>query len=732
MTLRSIVSPVALIGTIAAAVTVLHAQNPAVTVTIDAGANRRAINPAVYGVAYATTAQLQDLNAPLHRYGGNNTSRYNWQLNADNRGADWYFESIAESSATPGQRGDDFVLNSRAGNAEPMVTIPIIEYVAKVGSNRSKLASFDSRVYGAQDDCDWQWFPQACNGMKGGQPVAGNNPLDANGLNSTTLQAGWVSHFVQRFGAATAGGLKYYILDNEYSIWHSTHRDVWPTGATLEQVRDSMVVYSGAIKNADPGALVVGPEEWGWSGYLFSGYDQQYGSKNGWSFLPDRAAHGGMDYLPWLLQQLKTRSDIDQRRVIDAFTVHYYPQGGEFWPPDDVSSAMQLRRNRSTRSLWDPTYTDETWINDRVQLVPRLRNWVNTYYYAGTPIGITEYNWGAENHINGATAQADIYGIFGREGLDLAARWTTPATTTPTFKAMKMYRNYDGNRSTFGDTSVRATSTANADNLSVFAAERSGDGALTVMMISKVLSGSTPVTVNLANFAPGTAAQVWQLTASNNITRLADVTVSPQGFTAAVPAQSVTLFVVPASGAPANQPPVARATATPSTGTAPLAVAFDGSGSSDPDGSIVSYGWTFGDGGSAVGPTTNHTYQTAGVYAAGLTVTDNQGATHSTTLSISVNPGPTAPAAPSNLSASAGSGRVVTLNWIDNASNETGFHVERAAKAKNLQFSRITTVGANVRTYSRTETAGTWVYRVQAYNGVGTSAYSNSATIRVR
>ena len=48
--------------------------------------NRKAINPAIYGVAYATTAQLQDLNAPLHRYGGNNTSRYNWQLNADNRG----------------------------------------------------------------------------------------------------------------------------------------------------------------------------------------------------------------------------------------------------------------------------------------------------------------------------------------------------------------------------------------------------------------------------------------------------------------------------------------------------------------------------------------------------------------------------------------------------------------------------------------------------------------------
>jgi PKD repeat protein len=732
LTMQLPVSRVVCAAAFATAVTVLHAQSTAVTITVDAGANRRTISPAIYGVAYATTAQLQDLNAPLHRYGGNNTSRYNWQLNADNRGADWYFESIAESSATPGQRGDDFVLTSQAGNAVPMVTIPIIEYIAKVGSNRSKLASFDSRIYGAQDDCDWQWFAQACNGMKGGQPVAGNNPLDANVLNSTAIQGAWASHFVQRFGSAAAGGLKYYILDNEYSIWHSTHRDVRPTGATMEQVRDAMTAYSGAIKAVDPTALVVGPEEWGWSGYTLSGYDQQYGSNNGWSFLPDRNAHGGMDYLPWLLRELKARSDADGRRVIDAFTVHYYPQGGEFWPDGDVSSAMQLRRNRSTRSLWDPAYIDETWINDKVQLIPRLRNWANAYYYTDTPIGITEYNWGAENHINGATTQADIYGIFGREGLDFGARWTTPATTTPTYKAMKMYRNYDGARSTFGDTSVKATSTANADNLSVFAAQRSGDGALTVMVIAKALAGSVDVTVNLANFAPGTAAQVWQLAASNTIARLTDATVSAQAIVTNVPAQSVTLFVVPQSGAPSNQPPVARATATPGSGTAPLAVAFDGRTSSDPDGSIASYAWAFGDGGSATGPTTSHTYPNAGTYSTRLTVTDNQGATNSTTLSIVVAAGPTPPAAPANLSASVGSGRVVTLNWSDSASNETGFYVERAAKAKTLQFSRIATVGADVKTYTRTETAGTWVYRVQSFNAVGASAYSNAATIRVR
>jgi hypothetical protein len=169
--------------------------------------------------------------------------------------------------------------------------------------------------------------------------------------------------------------------------------------------------------------------------------------------LPDRNNHAGADYLTWLLGQMRQSSTSAGRRLLDVFTVHYYPQGGEF--SDDVSSGMQLRRNRSTRSLWDPNYVDETWINDRVQLIPRLKTWVNTQY-AGTLVGITEYNWGAENHINGATTQADVFGIFGREGLDMGARWTTPASTTPTYKAMKMYRNYDGNKSTFGETSVSA------------------------------------------------------------------------------------------------------------------------------------------------------------------------------------------------------------------------------------------------------------------------------------
>jgi PKD repeat protein len=709
-----------------AAAATAQAQNAPVTISVDANANRHPIDPLVYGIAHADAATLNDLNVPLNRNGGNNTTRYNWQLNADNRANDWYYESIAYSSSVAGEVGDTFISNTKAAGAQPMLTIPMAGWVAKLGANRSKLASFSIAKYGAQTGNDWQWFPDAGNGIwTNGGYVTGTDPNDANVVANSTFQKAWMDHIVARFGAASTGGLRYYILDNEPSIWHSTHRDIHPTGATMQEVRDKIVDYAAKVKAADPSALVVAPEEWGWSGYTLSGYDQQWGSLHGWSNLPDRAAHGGWDYLPWLLDQLRQQNTQTGQRLLDVFTVHYYPQGGEF--SNDTSSAMQLRRNRSTRSLWDPSYVDETWIADTVKLVPRLKGWVATYY-PGTKVGITEYNWGAEGHINGATTQADVYGIFGREALDLAARWTTPAPNTPTYKAMKMYRNYDGNKSTFGDTSVRAAA-PNPDNVASFGAVRSSDSALTVMLISKYLSGATATTVSLANFPSTGPAQVWQLTASNAINRLADVPVSSSTVVVNLPAQSVTLLVIPAGGGGTNQPPVARATATPSAGTAPLAVSFNGSTSSDADGSIVSWAWTFGDGGTGSGATASHTYTAAGSYTAQLTVTDNQGATNSTSVAISVS-APATVAAPSNLTATV-SGSNVTLRWTDNSTNETAFYVERAPRGG--AFTRVATVGANVVTFVNSVSRGQYVYRVQAFNSAtgATSSYSNQATAKV-
>src|SRR3989454_2196334 len=612
------------------------AQNPTASVTVDAGAGRHSIDPGIYGIAYGTTQQLTDLNVPLNRYGGNNASRYNWQLNADNRGQDWYFESIPDASSLAGERGDTFVSTTQSGGARPMITIPMLDWVGKLGANRSKLASFSQAKYGAQ---------------------TGNRILD----------------------------------------------------------------YAAQIRAADPNAKIVGPEEWGWSGYFYSGYDQQYGSQNGWSFLPDRANHGGADYLPWLLNQIK----LDGRHLLDIFTVHYYPQGGEF--SNDTSTTMQLLRNRSTRSLWDPNYIDPTWINDKVMLIPRLRNWVNTYYEPGTPIGITEYNWGAESHINGATTQADILGIFGRESLDLAARWTTPDSTTPTYKAIKMYRNYDGNRSTFGDVSVSAA-VLNPDNVAAFAARRTSDGALTVMVISKYLSGTTPVSIGISNFSGSGTARVYQLTAANLINRLSDLS-----FTSTVnltlPPQSITLFVIP-TGTP-NTPPVAMAAGSPLSGIVPLTVNFSSAGSYDPDGSVAGYSWNFGDGSpSSTAAAPSHVYSNAGNFTAVLTVTDNRGATSTAQVTVTASPDPNFINAPSNLTGSAGKSSA-KLTWNDNSANEAGFYIERAPSG-SASFVRIGSVPANTSTFSDSVGRGNYTYRIQAFNSTALSAYSNSVTVRVK
>jgi hypothetical protein len=530
----------ALIGT--AALCVPRAAR-AQTISIDFKANQHPINPQVYGVAYASQVELTDLNIMLNRSGGNGATTYNWKQNATNHASDWFFESIAEANSLPGDAVEGFIKATRTANAQAMITIPTIGWVAKVGTNRSKTWSFSQSKYGAQTAAEGD----AGNGiLANGKYVQGNDPNDANVPADSTFQQDWVKHIVGNFGLSASGGQKYYILDNEPAIWYSTHRDVHPTGAKMDEVTSKIIDYAGKIKAVDPGALVVGPEEWGWTGYFYSGYDMQYGNLHGWSSLPDRNAHGGWDAMPWMLDQLRQYDAAHKTRSLDVFSLHYYPQSGEYG--NDVSAAMQLRRNRSTRSLWDPSYVDESWIGNTVQLIPRMKSWVNTYY-PGLKTALTEYSWGADGHINGATTQADVLGIFGREGLDMAARWTVPAPTTPTYQAIKMYRNVDGMNTGFGDISVADTA-SNPDNVSSFASVRSSDGAQTIMVINKALSGSTQVTMNLANCTSQGIGEVWQLTASNAITRLNDISL-PRVVSGAVsvnmtvPAQSITLIVVP-------------------------------------------------------------------------------------------------------------------------------------------------------------------------------------------
>jgi hypothetical protein len=527
----------------------------AITINVDASADRHAISPLIYGVSYGSDYNaLADLGATLNRNGATPASTYNWQVNADNRAGDFFFESIALDSAVPGELGDTFIQASKSGGALPMLTIPMLDWVAKVGPGRATLCSFSVPKYGPQTDADPD-HPDCGNGIVNDGPpptFVANDPNDAYVPSSVNFQKGWIQHIVDKWHPAASGGLRYYLMDNESSIWWQWHRDVAPTGAHDTEIRDKIVAYATAVKQVDPTALVVGPEEWGWDGYFFSGFDQQNFAG---ACCADHDAHG--DYLAYLLDQLRAHDLSTGKRLLDVFSVHYYPQGidgtgtVEFTDGvnDDVSADAQLLRNKSTRSLWDPNYVDVSWIASTVKLIPRIKELVATHY-PGTVAAITEYNWGAEGHINGATAQADILGIFGREGLEMGVRWLTPSIGTPVYNAFKMYRNYDGNHSGFGETSVRASVVnANLDDVAAFAALRASDGALTVMVVGKFRTpGSTQVTINLANFG-GQTARVYQLTNPGNaITPPTDIPVSGNALVATIPAQSTTLFVI----APSN------------------------------------------------------------------------------------------------------------------------------------------------------------------------------------
>ncbi|HKI68998.1 MAG TPA: glycoside hydrolase family 44 protein, partial [Verrucomicrobiae bacterium] len=139
--------------------------NAPVAISVDAQADRHAISPLIYGTAFATSNQLLDLNFTVNRSGGNAETRYNWQLNAHNRAADWYFESLDDGNSTPGASADDFVADSKNGGAEAMITIPMIGWMPKLGPNRARLSGYSIAKYGPQTGNDAQWFPDAGNGV---------------------------------------------------------------------------------------------------------------------------------------------------------------------------------------------------------------------------------------------------------------------------------------------------------------------------------------------------------------------------------------------------------------------------------------------------------------------------------------------------------------------------------------------------------------------------------------
>src|SRR5258708_27433596 len=196
-------------------------------------------------------------------------------------------------------------------------------------------------------------------------------------------------------------------------------------------------------------------------------------------------------------------------------------------------------------------------------MIPRLREMV-AQNYPGTKIAITEYNWGAQDNINGALAQADLLGIFGREGLDAATLWGPTKPTDPGAFAFKIYRNYDGIGGTFGEIGVQASS-ADQSQLSAYAALRS-DLTLTAVVINKT-GNDLASTLSLAGFSAGAAAKAWLYSAAklDAIVAQPDIPVGGRALSAIFPANSITLLVIPPSTLPIAKPNVVAVAEDPAS-----------------------------------------------------------------------------------------------------------------------------------------------------------------------
>ena len=484
-----------------------------VVVRLDLSLSGRPISPYVYGVAFADPATLRALGSTVNRWGGNSSTRYNWANgHAWNAARDWEFRN-GNGGHPSGQVADEFIQDTLAAGAVPLITVPSIGYVASNDDNGTRSTGVPAQGGPpiAPGSSAISGYDPAANRSATSVPSMPVKPgpfvLTPSPTSSPVYENEWVHEMVQRFGSAPQG-VGYFAIDNEPDLWSVVHTDVHPVRMSYSDMLSNYEQYAVAVKAQDPTAMLLGPDVSGWTAYFYS--DRDRGTDN-FASHADSAAHGDQPFLPWWLGQVAAADRQRGGRSLDLLDVHFYPQAqGVF--SNNTDPYTQALRIRSVRSLWDPTYKDESWIDDQVQLIPRLRQWI-AQQYPGTGIAISEYNWGGEKDASGAVALAEVLGIYGREGVSLATYWTYPLPDSPAGAAFRLYRNFDGKGATFGDISIPVTSSASG--VRAYAARHSNSRETDVVLVNESGDQAASMHLNLG-LAGNVTATLFQVAAGSS------------------------------------------------------------------------------------------------------------------------------------------------------------------------------------------------------------------------
>lgn len=404
----------------------------------------------------------------LSRLGGNRWTAYNWETNASNAGSDWNYsnDDYLGGGEQPGAAVSGPVSESHAAGAAAIVTVPIAGYVSADKNGNVDLADANHLAE--------RFFIS--------DPVKGAAfSLEPDTADGFVYQDEFVNFLVDTFPGATAAPVEalFFDLDNEPDLWSSTHQEIHPVAVTYEELLDKTIATAEAIKNVDAAARVFGFVSYGWNGYVTL------------QDAADAAQHG--DFIEWYLDELAAADNADGRRLVDALDLHWYPEaqgGGVRIIEDNDSAEVATARIQAPRSLFDETYTETSWITQwstygPIALIPRMKEKIAANY-PGTELAFTEYYYGGPNHISGALAEADVLGIFGREGVFAACLWEmSNGNAHFIYGGMALFRNFDGAGAAFGDTSVHAE-TSEIEATSVYASlDSTATGRLVLVAINK-------------------------------------------------------------------------------------------------------------------------------------------------------------------------------------------------------------------------------------------------------